>query len=228
MQVLNKQELQQFVKNHKVIYGTEQQPGLMLTSNNEIVKAFYRRKRFSMSTFFPQAKRFVANCRKLLERNVCGPIAREIIYCPEIPVYMVVYERLEGQDLRELCAETGSDCLGILPDYLAFLHSKGIYFRAIHLGNVLCSTDDLAIIDISDLRAFNSSLGVFQRARNLAHLLNAEDDKAYFDSYGVSQFVLKYERCAKFGRLRRYLFRNRLRLALDSDIQNKLVEHSNL
>ncbi len=228
MQVLNKKELQQFIKKHQVICGTEERPALMLTPDNQIVKAFYRRKRFSRSTFLPQAKRFVANCRKLLERNVRGPVAREVIYCPDIPVHMVVYERLEGQDLRELCAETDSDCLDILPDYLASLHSKGIYFRAIHLGNVLFGADDLAIIDVSDLRAYNSPLGIFQRARNLAHLLNTKDDKSYFVSYGVSRFVQRYERCAEFSGFRRFLFRNRLRLRLDSDVLDELAKQSNL
>ena len=227
MQVLNEQELQQFIKKHQVIYGTEHRPGLMLTADNEIVKAFYRRKRFSTSTFRPQANRFVANCRKLRERNVCGPIAREVIYCPEIPVHMVVYERLEGRDLRELCAETNSDCLDILPTYLALLHGKGIYFRAIHLGNVLFRGDDLAIIDCSDLRAYNSPLGMFRRARNLAHLLNSDDDKAYFASYGVSRFVSRYERCAELSGFRVSLFRNRLRLALDTDVQDALAKQSN-
>ena len=88
--------------------------------------------------------------------------------------------RIKGKDLRELCHSNGVDELTQLPGYFAHLHETGIFFRAVHLGNILIGENKISLVDISDLSARNSPLGVFQRARNLAHLFNAEHDKAYF------------------------------------------------
>lgn len=218
MRTMTRAELTDFVRQTQIIYGTVERPGLLLTRDNEIVKSFYRRKRLSSSLFLPQARRFVSNSLKLLEKNIRAPIAKEVIYCPDVPVHFVVYDRLDGEDFRELCEKNRIETLVHLPGYLAELHHKGIYFRAVHLGNVLFDGVDLSLLDISDLSTSASPVGLFKRARNIAHLLNTEDDKAYFASYGVSQFLVEYEQAASICGLAKRWFRFRLRLALDDDV----------
>ena len=137
MRKLNQSQLESFINQNIMLSGTRERPGLMLTTANEMVKPFYRRKFISSRTFLPQAKRFAANSWKLLEKKIPAPVVKEVIYCPDYPVHMVVYNRIDGRDLRELCAEQGNDLISLVPAYLAELHRLGIFFRAIHLGNLI-------------------------------------------------------------------------------------------
>jgi len=222
MRIVTYNELTAFIAENEVVLGTAERPGLMLTPDNEIVKSFYRRKRFSTSTFIPQAMRFVRNGRKLLEKGIVGPVANDVIYCPEIPVHMVIYQKLAGDDLREMCAAGKIQCLVRLPEYLADLHDRGIFFRAIHLGNILFDGANMAIIDVSDLSTKNQPLNVFQRVRNFAHLLNSEDDKAYFASFGVHDFITAYLKAAALRGVRERIFTARLRSSLDEDVLHQM------
>ncbi len=218
MQTIDRVQLSQFINDKQVLEGTVERPGLMLTPAGEIVKFFYRRKIISTATIFPQALQFESSSQKLLVRDIPAPIVKEIIYCQEIPVHMVIYDRLDGVDVRELCGSTGVECLVRLPGFLAHLHKIGIYFRAIHLGNILVYDDIISLVDISDLSVQKFSLGVFKRARNLAHLFNSEADKTFFVRYGVNKFIQEYIEVSKLGAAQGWLFEKRLRLALDSDM----------
>ena len=220
MKVLDPNELKQFIKANKILYGTPEHPGIMMSPSGEIIKSFFRRKTISTSTIFPQAIRFEANCRKLFERGINGPIVKDTIYCKEVPVHMVIYDRLEGVDLRELSQREAKSTLTRLPEYLADLHAAGIFFRAIHLGNILVHNDAMSLIDISDLKTQTSPLGSFRRARNLAHLFNSELDKALFLAYGLNQFVEEYIQTSGLSGYGRWLFQNRLRLGLDEEMRS--------
>lgn len=216
MRQFNRHQLDQFIAQHTIIQGTPARPGVMQSGDNEMVKAFYRRKAISTSRLVPQAKRFTTNSRLLLERDIAAPIVKDVVWCPDYPVHMVIYDRIDGKDLRELCGELGPEQLSMLPDFLAGLHNQGVYFRAIHLANLVFDGDTIHLVDISDLRLRESALGVFARARNLAHLMNSELDKAYFVSYGVDRFIAEYETAAQLASPA--LFRLRLRWSLDDDL----------
>lgn len=216
MKRLTISELRKFVSENEVLYGHPERPGLMLTPDNRIVKSFYPRKRISTSTFIPQAKRFVANARKLRERNIEAPIVEDVIYCRDIPVHMVVYERIDGVDLRELCKAGHIDCLSSLAAFLAHIHHKGVYFRAVHLGNLLKrSTDGFAILDIADLTTRSGPLGPLQRARNLAHLINTTDDRGFFEEYGIDNFFTEYLGHCDLSDWRRWMLTRRFSMALN-------------
>jgi hypothetical protein len=223
MKTLGREQLVKFIAENKLLEGTTERPGLMLTPAGEIVKSFYRRKKISTTTFFPQALQFEASGLKLLKQNILAPVVKEVIYCKDIPVHMVIYDRLDGVDVRELCGSTGVGCLSQLPEYLAHLHDLGVYFRAIHLGNILLHGDVISLVDISDLSVANSSLGIFKRARNLAHLFNSEDDKAYFVTYGVDRFIQEYIEVTGMSPVQRWLLVKRLHMALDDDMYHAAI-----
>jgi hypothetical protein len=218
MKVLDLNELKKFIEGNKILHGSPEHPGIMLSPSGEIIKSFFRRKTISTSTFFPQAIRFESNSRKLCELGIIGPIVKEIIYCKEVPVHMVIYDRLEGVDLRELSQNNPDSALTRLPGYLADLHAAGIFFRAIHLGNILVQNDEMSLIDISDLKTQNSPLGSFQRARNLAHLFNSELDKDFFLDCGLNQFIDEYIQASGLSGMGQWFFLYRLKLALDNNM----------
>ena len=219
MRKLNQSQLESFINQNIMLSGTRERPGLMLTTANEIVKPFYRRKFISSRTFLPQAKRFAANSWKLLEKKIPAPVVKEVIYCPDYPVHMVVYNRIDGRDLRELCAEQGNDLISLVPAYLAELHRLGFFFRALHLGNLIYDGERLHMVDISDLQVRNHPLTLSQRARNLAHLFNSRLDKSSFLEYGIARFNSEYEATQNFNSLQRQIFRRRLYWSLFDDMK---------
>ncbi|MEX2489378.1 MAG: hypothetical protein WD356_07610 [Pseudomonadales bacterium] len=224
MKQLTTTELAEYIDENEILYGRVGRPEVMLTPDGKIVKCFYPRKKLSTSTFLPQAKRFSINARKLRDRNIPAPIVDEVLYCKAIPVHLIVYSWMDGEDLRFLCSNGHIACLSDLPAFLAHLHKQGIYFRAIHLGNLLRQKDDtLAILDMSDLRTQPYRLGAFQRARNLAHLINRREDKAYFVSYGIDRFIKEYIDCCQASHQQEWLLRKRLYFGLDRDLRHLLA-----
>jgi serine/threonine protein kinase len=220
MKVFNPEELKQFIDGNEILYGSTEHPGIMLSPTGEIIKSFFKRKKISTSTFFPQAEQFKKNSQRLFERGIKGPIVTDIIYCKEIPVHMVVYNRLEGDDLRVLAEREGVNVLSQLPSYLAELHEIGVFFRAIHLGNILLHAREMSLIDISDLSIQSSPLGNFQRARNLAHLFNSDLDKNLFTQYGLQQFLKEYLLASGLAGRDEWLFMKRLEMAIDKDMRD--------
>ncbi len=223
MKKLSKSEFERFVQEGQVLLGTPERPGLLLTSKQEIAKFFYRRKFISTSLFIPQAERFRSNSIKLKQIGITAPEVSELYFCPEIPVHIAVYQHLKGADFRELCSKSDHRCIDKLPSYIAMLHERGVYFRAIHLGNVLqLEENELALVDITDLTFQSDQLTIFQRARNIAHLFNSLEDKLLLANYGLKRFLDSYYLSAKLSAGKTKWLEWRLKLSLAADLRSYL------
>lgn len=216
MKRISREDLDNLIEDSTLLLGKVERPGQLLTSKNEIAKFFYKRKRISTSTFLPQADRFRVNSIRLSQCGVKAPKVNDSFYCEDLPVHIVIYDLIEGIDFREHCSKGELDCLGILPEYLSQLHDTGVYFRAIHLGNIVkCPSGENALIDISDLSVKSGSLSIFRRARNIAHLIDTEEDREYFNAYGLDRFLQAYFEACGCSQLKRRLFMYRFNLALN-------------
>ncbi len=221
MKRLSKNELQRFVQENQLLLGTLARPGLMLTSNQQVVKFFYPRKFISTSLFIPQAKRFRSNSMKLKQLGITAPDVSELIFCPDVPVHMAVYPYLKGDDFRILCSKNDYLCIDRLPAYIALLHAKGVYFRAIHLGNILqLDENELALVDITDLTVRSDRLTIFQRARNIAHLFDSTEDKQLLVEYGLRRFLNSYYLSANLSDGNIKWLERRLKMALSGDLKS--------
>lgn len=215
MNFLTKMELDEIVKDSTVLLGFAERPGILITSKNEIAKFFYKRKRFSTSTIKPQAKRFEKNGIRLKQIEIKAPLVKEIHYCKDISGHLVIYDMINGEDYRELCGKGDADYLSDLPGFLTHLHQLGVYFRAIHLGNLIkCPSGEIALVDISDLSVRSRGLSVFRRARNLAHLIDTKEDIGYFNQYGLHKFLSEYFEASDFSKLQCRLFMARFNWAI--------------
>ncbi|MDG1205015.1 MAG: hypothetical protein P8N51_06550 [Pseudomonadales bacterium] len=223
MQKIDHHELDQFIEANSLLFGTVQRPGIMLTSKNEIVKFIYPRKKFSKAIFFSQAANFEKNAKALLEKGITGPIVSKTAHCQAANTYYVVYEKLAGEEVRDLCDQSQLQHLTELAHYLAELHDKGIYFRALHLGNVLKLEDgNFALIDIADLKTKSRSLSAFARGRNIAHMFNVSEDKVYFQQFGVNRFLEAYFQRAKLTDTKKGLLVWRMKRRLRADMRGGL------
>ena len=88
--------------------------------------------------------------------------------------HLAALDRLvrSGEDTASLRDQLGR--------FVARLHEAGIYFRSLHLGNiVLTPAGELGLIDIADLRASGNPIPRHRRLRNLKHLMRDEQDRAW-------------------------------------------------
>jgi hypothetical protein len=119
---------------------------------------------------------------------------------PSVSRDAVRYRPLEGQTLRQL-VRSGADTAGLrerLGRFVAELHEAGVYFRSLHLGNiVLTPAGTLGLIDIADLRAGRRPIPPHRRRRNLQHLLRDDQDRAWLQAGGDTAFDAAYRQQAQ-------------------------------
>lgn len=221
MKQITRGQLNALIAANTILFGTPSRPVLMLTPEGEIVKSIYQRKLISRSTLVPQAKRFASNSEKLRSIGILAPEVSKTMFCSEIPVHMVVYPRIPGEDLRTICMQGNLDILVEFAEYLAHLHAAGVYFRAIHLGNILkVEGQGMGLIDIADLQIKRAPLSAFTRARNIAHLFGIDDDKSFFLEFGVSRFLDVYSRFAALSGLQRRLLQWRMNWSTSEEMKH--------
>ncbi|HNQ56549.1 MAG: hypothetical protein POELPBGB_04055 [Bacteroidia bacterium] len=155
---------------------------VLALADGSYLKLFRRKRLISSAAWYPYAKRFADNTQALAERGIPCPEVTGLYRIPSMRRDAVRYRPLEGRTLRQLVA-AGADTPGLrarLGAFVAGLHAAGVYFRSLHLGNiVLTPAGALGLIDIADLRAGKRPLPAHRRRRNLQHLLRDGNDRAW-------------------------------------------------
>lgn len=164
-------------------------------SDGSYLKLFRRKRLISSTAWYPYARRFADNAQALAERNIPCPRVIGLYRIPGANRDAVHYHPLAGRTLRELI-RSGADTAGLreqLGRFVAGLHEAGIYFRSLHLGNIVLTPDGrLGLIDIADLRAGRNPLPLHRRRRNLQHLLRDDSDRTWLHEGGDTAFDSAY------------------------------------
>lgn len=165
-------------------------PKVLRLQDGSFFKLFRRKRLFSSEAFSPYASRFADNARRLTEIGIPTPEVLAVYRIAQPKRTAVHYQGLPGVTLRQAMAEADAlkrdqlaECFGRL---LATLHDQGIYFRSLHLGNVLLLPDGrLGLIDFADLHAERGKLSNLKRKRNSRHMQRYEQDRLWlFDQHG--------------------------------------------
>jgi len=190
----------------------------VLKKDNQIIKCFFWKKGLSSRRFFPEWKRFVNHAHLLQQRGITTVTIDACYRVPALGMDCVVYTCLAGTDLRSLVQNgleisCGSELradptLTLFSHFLAELHQQGIFFRGIHLGNILQLSGKAnnkgytdandpacvrhALIDISDLSVSHQPLSLWRCARNMAHAFKTLPDDRYYMQYGLHNFIKQY------------------------------------
>jgi len=148
--------------------------------NGDFIKLFRRKRWLSSALWSPPAQRFATNASQLILLNIAAPQVSEMLALPE-GQSAVRYLPLPGQTLRErwtqLSAQDRAFEVRQFGHFLGVLHQNGVYFRSLHLGNVLHLPDNhFGLIDLADMSISHRPLSRFKRRRNLKHLLRYEGD----------------------------------------------------
>jgi len=160
-------------------------------ADGTILKLFRRKRLLSSAAWYPYAQRFADNAVALRRRGIAVPQIIAVVRIPAIARDAVHYHPLPGESLRQLLRA------GMHPDdrqtlrrafsrFVIELHDKGVYFRSLHLGNVLQLPDGhFGLIDIADARLRPWRLSRHLRRRNLRLLLAAADECELIDGAAV-------------------------------------------
>lgn len=156
-------------------------------SDGSMLKLFRRKRLITSAAWYPYALRFVDNAEALALRNIPVPRVTAVWRVPSVKRDAVHYQPLPGESLRMLLRR-GLD-IGmrqqLRSQFTAFvihLHALGIYFRSLHLGNVILTPDGkLGLIDFADLRICRRPLPVFMRRRNIQRMLGIAEERDWVD-----------------------------------------------
>ena len=167
--------------------------------DGDYLKLFRRKRLISSAAWYPYAQRFADNAAELRQRDIPCPKVEGVFRISDFSRDAVRYHPLEGKTLRQLIeTETEpQDLAEQLGRFVARLHESGVYFRSLHLGNIVLTPDGaLGLIDIADLRTQSNALDGNQRKRNLQRLhrdppecfwLSAERKSIFDGSYASLQ-----------------------------------------
>lgn len=162
-------------------------------ADRSILKLFRRRRVISSAALFPYARRFAANAAVLARLGIPVPQVLRVLRIPSIDRDAVHYLALNGRTLREAMRAglTEAETERLKTAFTRFiigLHDQGIYFRSLHLGNVILTPEgSLGLIDFADLRVHPWSLGSYLRRRNMRRMLALNDECNWVDIEAIGK-----------------------------------------
>lgn len=181
MQQLDQDQYLALRKDGKVIEQDGHGDKVIILSDGTFLKLFRRKRLISSAAIWPYAQRFADNAARLKQLGIPCPDVINVYRIPSIQRDAVHYHPLPGLTLRQLRQGEGNCPDDIREQFWAFVdkvHDLGIYFRSMHLGNVVLTPEGaLGLIDISDMKIKKKSLNKQLRARNLAHI-NKQPEEA--------------------------------------------------
>ncbi|MGY2288887.1 toluene tolerance protein [Pseudomonas sp. SDO528_S397] len=148
-------------------------PKVYLLADGNILKLFRRKRLFSSALFRPYSRRFIDNAAELQKRGIPTLTVLEFFRLPTPGMTAVLYQPLAGETLRKIADQEGFDWhqnLGPLVALIRRLHRAGIYFRSLHLGNIVVTPDnEMGLIDVADMRFLRAPLSPAMVKRNVQH-----------------------------------------------------------
>ena len=151
------------------------------------LKLFRRKRLISSALWYPYAQRFADNAESLLQLGVSAPSVLNVIKIPSVAREVVIYEPVPGKTLREL-VKAGMDLdeeLRLRRVFCAFvsdLLDQGVYFRSMHLGNVVLMPDGkFGLIDVADVKLYPKKMRWMVRRRFFNRIERFGCEKSWFE-----------------------------------------------
>ena len=181
MQLLSKEQYGSWRTGAEVIEKDRHGEKVLRLADGTFLKLFRRKSWLSKTAFYPPAKRFADNATALQRLGIPCPKVIQLFRLNDPYRSVVHYDPLAGETLRNLLRkDVGLDQLELfarLAEFITHLHDLGVYFRSLHMGNIVLTPDNqLGLIDISDMRCLRRPLSRRMRDRNYRHLLRYESD----------------------------------------------------
>ncbi|MEX6501456.1 lipopolysaccharide kinase InaA family protein [Pseudomonas zhanjiangensis] len=175
MRIVSAQELENWLASGEILEKDARGPKVVALPNGEFLKIFYTRRHPLLARLQPAAKRFARNAHLLNRLGIATPTITETFWLePQTGLSGCRYKPLAGNSLENLYAAAPDAFNTLLPSLATFiksLHRKRIYFRSLHLGNILLLPDNrFGLIDFLDMKRHTLPLSTWHTKRNLRHL----------------------------------------------------------
>lgn len=171
---LSQVDFDQLTLGAKVLEADSHGAKVYLLGDGNILKIFRRKRLISSALLRPYSRRFIDNAARLAQMGIP---TLEVISHHKLDLpgrTAVLYRPLPGQTLLQLSREPGFSWDVLLPQLVELirqLHRSGIYFRSLHLGNVVMTPDQrLGLIDVADMRFLRAPLPARMVRRNVQHM----------------------------------------------------------
>jgi serine/threonine protein kinase len=203
MKTLNKEQYQSLREGAEVLAADNHGDKVLRLKTGHIMKLFRRKRLFSSALIYPYGKRFAVNVKQLTKLGIPTVTGLSLYRVPSISRIAVVYKPLPGSSLDDEIRQGafGEQDIRQFATFLAKLHRLGIYFRSIHLGNVIKTPNgELGLIDVSDMKVYRRSLPASLCARNMRHFCRySEHAAALFPDGNSETFMQAYLAGMKAG-----------------------------
>lgn len=175
MRIVTANELQDWLSQGDVLEKDSHGPKVIRLPDGELLKIFRSRRTPLLARLRPDALRFAERASRLQALGIQTPRICECAWIDKDKIISAcLYQPLQGQPLDQLFRSQRSEFDLLLPQLAAYifkLHRLGIYFRSLHLGNILRTPEgDFGLIDFLDLRFKRRPLGRMLVRRNFTHL----------------------------------------------------------
>jgi len=175
MRTISAQELTDWLAMGKVLEADGRGPKVVALENGLFLKIFHTRKHPLLARLQPAAQRFARNAALLQRLGISVPHVVETFWITRsIGLSGCLYEPLPGKSLDALFRQAPDEIEHLLPPLAGFirsLHGQKIYFRSLHLGNIMVLPDHrFGLIDFLDLKRTALPLNAWQIKRNFRHM----------------------------------------------------------
>ncbi|MDT8907709.1 toluene tolerance protein [Pseudomonas fluorescens] len=165
--------LNQLIEGASILEADSSGPKVYLLQNGNILKLFRRKRLFSSALLRPYSVRFIRNAARLRELGIPTLDVLAFYKLPSPGMTAVLYRPLPGKTLRQISNQENFSWQQALPQLIELirrLHASGIYFRSLHLGNIVVTPEnELGLIDVADMRFLRAPLPRHLTRRNLQH-----------------------------------------------------------
>jgi len=223
MKTLSKEKYLALREGAEVLAADGHGDKVLKLNDGRIMKLFRRKRLFSSALIYPYGKRFFDNVKHLTKLGIQTVSKAAVYRVPTISRVAVVYQPLPGDSLDDLInnQQFQEKHIQQFAAFLAKLHKLGIYFRSIHLGNVILTPENkLGLIDVSDMKIYRKTLPAGLCARNLQHfcrypahvaaLFPNAQSKLFLDSYINALNIKEKKKTHYRSALEKQLKRNNL------------------
>lgn len=187
MKEITTDQLNAMLEHCKVLEEDSRGTKVALLKTGELIKIFRPRRKFWLNRLRPQSQRFADNARQLEKLGIITPKIKEQFWTNRKTAECAcTYSPIKGQALLSIIKESPQaleENLADISRFIALLHKKGIYFRSLHLGNIIQTPErKYGLIDFLDLKIQRSPLSKNKIKRNLKHF------RKHLERAGIEHF----------------------------------------
>lgn len=177
MQTVPARQIEAWLADGRILEQDGRGPKVVALADGRFLKIFHTRRHPVLARLQPAARRFARNAERLRQLGIPAPAVGELFWVDRPSgLSACLYEPLPGESVESLVRQDPDHAqrlLTPLAEFIRTLHRLGIYFRSLHLGNILLLPDGrFGLIDVLDLRFKHAPLGPWLVRRNLQHLDN--------------------------------------------------------